>query len=135
MSSISFTGKASFTRRALTAAALSGALSVAALGVAGQAGAATTSSTSGGQAHPQLCTAANGRKAHGGKLVAASTSRINRIKAMEAKAQAAGHSKRVAYLERVLSHDQAVLARQSGRLTANQGRLAKAAAARCKAKS
>jgi hypothetical protein len=135
MSPISFTGTASFTRRVLTVAAMSGALSVATLGVAGQAGAATTSTTSGGQAHPQLCTNANGRRAHGAKLVAVSTGRLNRIKAMEAKAQGAGHSKRAAYLEKVINHDQAVLARQSGRYTASQARVAKAAAARCRSKS
>jgi hypothetical protein len=135
MSSISFTGKASFTRKALTVAAMSGALSMATLGMAGQAGAATTSTSSGGQAHPQLCSNANGRRAHGAKLVAASTSRLNRIKAMEAKAAAAGHQKRVAYLEKVITHDKAVLARQSGRYTANQAKLAKGAAARCKSKS
>ena len=125
----------SFTRKVLTAAAMSGALSVAALGMAGQAGAASTSTSSGGQAHPQLCSNAKGRQAHGAKLVATSTRRLNRIKAMEAKAQAAGNQKRVAHLQKVIAHDQAVLARQSGRYKAAQAKLAKEAANRCKSKS
>lgn len=121
----------SFTRKALTSAALLGALSVATVGMAGQAAASTTAPTSGGPAHPQLCSKAHARQAHGAKLVATWTSRVNRIKAMEAKAQVAGHQKRVTYLEKVITHDEAVLARQSGRYKANQAKLAKEVAARC----
>jgi hypothetical protein len=81
----------SFTRKMLTSAAVLAALSVATVGMAGQAGASTTTPASSGRVH-RLCANAQARQVHGRKLVASLSKRVSRAQALEAKAPPVHHS-------------------------------------------
>lgn len=128
----------SLTRRLLTSTVVFGALSVATVGMAGQAGASTTTPTTahgatpGVQAHRHLvCT--NAQKRHAKRVESGQglSKRLTTLEAREAKAKAAGHQARAAYLAKVIAHDQAVRARLGKRLTTMQSRIAAMVARRC----
>jgi hypothetical protein len=128
MSSISFTGKASFTRRALTAAAMSGALSVATLGMAGQAGASTSNGTP-SQAHPAVCRGAQRRTTHWTKRVAAVSKRLDREEALEAKAS--NRHGRLTHLKKIVAHEKKLLAQVNGKAATRQAKLSKTMTKAC----
>jgi hypothetical protein len=134
--------KNSLAKWAVTSVAVVGALSVAMVGLAGQAGATTptTAAVSNGalraQAHRNLV-CSNAEKRRGGRResAAAFSKRVTALTALEAKAQAAGHTKRAAYLAKVIAHDQTVASRLGAHLTKREAKEAAIIARRCAART
>jgi hypothetical protein len=86
-----------------------GALSVATLAGAGQAGAAASPKSTARSTCMQHLT-------RNQEIVANYTwvtTRLARLNTLEAKAQAAGHTRRAAYLQKMIAHEQAVKTRMS----------------------
>jgi hypothetical protein len=127
--------KTALAKKMIGSAVLFGALSVGTVGMAGQAFASTSTSTSGGsaQAHPQLCAQANQRKVRGRGEVAGFSKRMATTKSREAKAEAAGHHAYAAWLGKIAAHDQAIVNRAQKRLAANEAIVARDVARSCRA--
>jgi hypothetical protein len=111
------------------------------MGLAGQSGAATTSTTAApSAAHaaakpasgrtPAVCSGGKSRfkPGHQGKGFAR---RAAKLEAKEAKAKAAGHTKRAAYLAKMIAHDEAVASRLGKHYAHVEGRISAFVAAKC----
>jgi hypothetical protein len=101
-------------RRAAASVAVFGALSVAAVGTAGQVSATTTptatQSAAAVQAHKSfLCAKAKKRHVKHVRTGTKLSKTLTNLAAREAKAKAKGHDARAAYLAKIIAHDQTVI--------------------------
>jgi hypothetical protein len=100
-------------RRAVVTVVAVASLSGGAVALSGTAGAATKPAAKAPSG--QTCSADHRKFTYGPRLEASFTARAAKAKAQEAKALAAGHTRRAAHLEKVAQHDAAKAARIKGR--------------------
>jgi hypothetical protein len=121
-------------RRAVVTVVAVASLSGGAVALSGTAGAATKPAPKPAAQAPssQTCSASHRNFTYGPRLEASFAARAAKAKAREAKALAAGHSRRAAHLAKVAQHDETVAAHIKGRkYVAKQAARASALAAAC----
>jgi hypothetical protein len=125
----------SLARKVLISVIAVGTTSLATVGMAGQAGATTTSpgSHAAVQSVKHLnCANAQQKLGHVKRLEARFSKRLAKLKKAEAKAEASGHKARVARLARAITREQARRNRILGKkLLAKEAKVAKAFSAKC----
>jgi hypothetical protein len=124
----------STAKRLIASVTVAGALTTGVVGLAGVAGATTTSTTVSAAAqahHNAVCTRAKKRHVKRMESGASFSKRATKLRAEAAKAKAAGHQQRAAYLTKLADQNQATASRLGTHHTKAEARLSAEAAKAC----